>query len=131
MKTKRERQRRLIRKLGRRRSHRSGTTLRHFHSPDAGYSCVAHGRRRHALMPPWAEYASPTEGAADWWAAVRPALRAEGFPHLYECVQAAGDLLFVPTSWHHSAVNERLTAAVSVTIGAPLSWQEIFRRHPE
>jgi ribosomal protein L16 Arg81 hydroxylase len=46
-------------------------------------------------------------------------------------VQAAGDLLFVPTSWHHSAVNERLTAAVSVTIGAPLSWQEIFRRHPE
>ena len=56
---------------------------------------------------------------------------AEGFPHLYECVQAAGDLLFVPTSWHHSAVNERLTAAVSVTIGAPLSWQEIFRRHPE
>ena len=29
------------------------------------------------------------------------------------------------------ALQPAYTAAVSVTIGAPLSWQEIFRRHPE
>ena len=57
---------------------------------------------------------------------VRPHLLDEGFDQLFECVQEPGDLLFVPSGWHHSVLNTRLSVSLAVQIGAPLSWGEYF-----
>ena len=57
---------------------------------------------------------------------MRPHLLDEGFDQLFECVQEPGDLLFVPSGWHHSVLNTRLSVSLAVQIGAPLSWGEYF-----
>ena len=47
----------------------------------------------------------------------------QGFPHLHECVQEAGDLLYVPGGWHHSVLNLMDSVSLAVQVGAPLTWE--------
>jgi ribosomal protein L16 Arg81 hydroxylase len=81
-----------------------------------------HGRKRWALMPPSSDYTSPVDVASVWWEGVRPGLLDEGWPWLHECVQEAGDLLYVPSAWYHAVYNLMPTVSLAVQVGAPTSW---------
>ena len=103
-------------------AHSSGA---HFHQHSDAWNCVVYGRKRWGLIPPAAEYRSPTDSSAVWWETIQPRLRASRYPYLHECVQEAGDLLFVPTAWLHTVYNLATTVSVAVQVGAPSkSWAE-------
>ena len=103
-------------------AHSSGA---HFHQHSDAWNCVVYGRKRWGLIPPAAEYRSPTDSSAVWWETIQPRLRASRYPYLHECVQEAGDLLYVPTAWLHTVYNLATTVSVAVQVGAPSkSWAE-------
>ncbi len=94
-----------------------------FHQHWAAWNCVAYGRKRWALLPPSSGYASPVGSSRAWMAHVRPRLLDGGFGELRECVQEAGDLLYVPGGWHHSVLNLMDSVSLAVQVGAPLTWE--------
>jgi hypothetical protein len=78
----------------------------HFHM--AAFNTLVYGRKRWTLMPPrGAVYAALP--VRQWHAAggVHTA-RAEG-REVLECVQHAGDVLYVPDHWGHAVLNEALS----------------------
>ena len=98
----------------------SGAPL-HYHT-DA-WNVVAWGRKHWWLLPP-AAGAYSSEPAASWAKRSEAAfarLGVGGAP--FECVQQAGDVLFVPAGWAHAVLNtgENVTvgAAVELALGYP------------
>ena len=103
----------------------------HFHQHADAWNCVVYGRKRWGLLPPSSEYMSPTDSTHVWWGSVRPRLLEQGFDGLQECVQEAGDLLYVPSAWLHSVYNLRTTVSLAVQIGSPASWQRFGLMPPD
>ena len=103
----------------------------HFHQHADAWNCVAYGRKRWGLLSPSSEYMTPTDSTHVWWSSVRPRLLEQGFDGLQECVQEAGDLLYVPSAWLHSVYNLRTTVSLAVQIGSPASWQRFGLLPPE
>jgi oxalate decarboxylase/phosphoglucose isomerase-like protein (cupin superfamily) len=94
---------------------RSGASV-HFHK--AAVNTLAYGRKRWFLFPPeaahqsilesvnWLQQEYPTESKALFSGGERP----------IECVQSAGDVLFVPYGWGHGTINVDFSVAVAVEL---------------
>ena len=72
---------------------------------------VLGGRKRWLLFPPSHSFYS-TAHVLDWARAVPHTLRAS--QHALECVQNAGDAIFVPAGWAHGVVYEGETLGIGV-----------------
>jgi hypothetical protein len=104
---------------------RSGTA---FHAHTEAWTALAHGRKRWLFYPPTMSPPAggsgpdtyPTFSITHWWDHVRPLLpplphtaqgtgtpgsEGEGGGRPIECVQEAGDLMYVPEGWHHAVIN--------------------------
>ena len=97
-----------------------------FHQHADAWNCVVFGRKRWGLLPAASEFHWPVLSSPLWWERVRPRLLDEGFPYLHECVQEAGDVLFVPGSWYHSVENLMTSVSLAVQIGAPSEGWKAF-----
>eukprot|EP00931_Biecheleriopsis_adriatica_P000300 TRINITY_DN100319_c0_g1_i1.p1 TRINITY_DN100319_c0_g1~~TRINITY_DN100319_c0_g1_i1.p1 ORF type:complete len:484 (+),score=90.11 TRINITY_DN100319_c0_g1_i1:59-1453(+) len=79
----------------------------HFHKE--ALNVLAYGRKRWFLLPPERAVYSKVP-VADWMKAGR----AEGS---LECVQEAGDVLFVPSRWAHATLNVEASIGVAYELG--------------
>eukprot|EP00041_Stephanoeca_diplocostata_P037973 m.1462403 g.1462403 ORF g.1462403 m.1462403 type:complete len:103 (-) comp25134_c0_seq7:2764-3072(-) len=75
--------------------------------------CVHTGKKRWILLPPYVHY-GPTgipmkEWLQDWY----PTFKNQA----YECVQNAGELLYVPTNYMHSVLNLQASIGVVMEVG--------------
>jgi len=95
-----------------------------------GWQCLVYGRRQVGLIPSSAHYLSPTSSPSAWWRHVRPTLLREGFPHLHECVQEAGDILYIPASYESSGLNLMDSVSLDVQVGFPLTRESHFNQDP-
>jgi len=87
----------------------------YFHAHSAAWNAVIHGSKRWFLFPPPASNYGPKHGSmVDWVQSVYPTLTQRPV----ECVQKAGEILFIPTGWFHGVLNLEDTVAVAVEIGA-------------
>ena len=63
------------------------------------------------------------------------AAAVEGSLEMVECVQGAGDLIFIPAGWHHAVINLEWTAAVSQNFMAPAAlptlWPQLVKNSCE
>jgi histone arginine demethylase JMJD6 len=80
----------------------------------AAWNTLLAGRKRWALFPPGtpAALVAPREAglgreAPDWFARVYPRARAPGWPGppVLDCVQEAGETVYVPGGWWHAVLN--------------------------
>ena len=96
----------------------------HYHK--AAVNTVVYGRKRWWLFPP--AHAFFTRQAAGAWVdgGGPNRSRAKGTPVL-ECVQRAGESLYLPDYWGHATLNLEPTLAVASEIYTPRSQFE-FRR---
>jgi len=79
---------------------------------------LAYGRKHWFLVPP--EHASfDTTPGPVWIATVAPALRAKGVP-VFECIQEAGDALYIPHGWGHAVLN------LKTSVGFALNLEQIW-----
>jgi len=86
----------------------SGAPL-HLHQ--SALNVLAYGRKRWFLYPP-AEARTSTMPAAEWVQSGRGVERPGERPPL-ECVQHAGDVLFVPEDWSHATINLETSVGVA------------------
>ena len=60
--------------------------------------------------------------------------RAASRLRVRECLQRAGELVYVPAGWHHAVLNLELSCAIAHTLVAPTGldehWPALRRRHP-
>jgi len=98
----------------------------HYH--EDAVNVLMHGRKRWWLQPPrWAEYStvpavsyvthvlgSPAE------AQPASARDAPAVPPPLQCVQEAGDVLYVPRGWGHAVLNLRTSVGYAVEFATPL-----------
>jgi len=93
---------------------RSGSGLHVDPLATAAWNTLLRGRKRWALFPPGtpAALVAPREAglgreAPDWFAAVYPRSRAPGWqgPPVLDCVQEAGETVYVPGGWWHAVLN--------------------------
>lgn len=56
---------------------------------------------------------NPSEPHIAWLTAVYPAVRKDAASRPLECVQRAGDVLYVPAGWYHATINLGDTIAVA------------------
>eukprot|EP00038_Savillea_parva_P025637 m.48754 g.48754 ORF g.48754 m.48754 type:complete len:279 (+) comp7029_c0_seq1:1595-2431(+) len=74
------------------------------HVHRSAYNVQVAGRKRWALMPPpYAMYSK--EPAGRFFAKRLPQLQRDEHTVVYECIQEAGDVLFVPGTWGHATLN--------------------------
>ena len=83
----------------------------HFHG-DA-WNALAHGRKRWLLLPP-AEARYSAQPISQWLQEDAAQLERLGQEPPLECVQEAGDVLYVPCDWGHGVLN--LEASVGVAV---------------
>ncbi|CAM9697162.1 unnamed protein product [Ascophyllum nodosum] len=85
-----------------------------FHNHGETWLGVVYGSKRWALYPPSVSrpYAAeakaewhPLEGSLEWLTEVLPALKSAGEVPPLECMQNAGDLIYVPSNWRHMTLN--------------------------
>mmetsp|Transcript_9673 Transcript_9673/g.31673 ORF Transcript_9673/g.31673 Transcript_9673/m.31673 type:complete len:165 (+) Transcript_9673:155-649(+) len=103
----------------------------HAHRHDAAFNVCIRGRKRWFLFPPRAEHSAYLRGNAPSWARgygsawQTPALTwfREAYPALeerlrpLECVQEAGEAVFVPGGWGHAVLNLETSVGVAVQAG--------------
>lgn len=77
-----------------------------FHTHGHVFAEVLHGRKRWFLQEPGPEPRfDPDESSLRWVTYVRPGLESEALAKIQECVCDPGDLLYIPSHWHHSTLN--------------------------
>ena len=99
------------------------------HAHQDAWNQVLFGAKRWTLypgspggVPPEAGY-NPTEPHLQWLKDVYPAVK-DGANRPLECIQHAGDVIYVPEGWYHATVNLGDTAAIAsrteeFTAGSP------------
>jgi hypothetical protein len=86
----------------------------HYHVP--AINSLVYGRKRWFLYPPDSTHQN-TKEVIHWMSdmhATRSELLFEGGEVAFECVQQAGDMLFVPEPWGHAVLNLELSIGVAV-----------------
>ena len=82
------------------------------------------GQKRWSLYPgnpggiPAAAGYNPSLPHLTWLRRVLPTLAADSRP--LECNQQAGDILYVPSGWHHATINVGDTAGIALQVIPPL-----------
>ena len=87
----------------------------HFHQ-DA-INVLAYGRKRWFLTPPSAA-SFTTVPVMHWYHTQYPKLIDDGAAVL-ECVQNAGDVMYVPMEWGHAIINTRMSIGVATNFESP------------
>ena len=90
----------------------------YFHAHTAAWNGLVYGRKRWFLFPPLSVPYGPESGLSmpQWVREVydKPgALRVRPL----ECVQQAGEVMFVPAEWHHGILNLEDSVGVAVQMG--------------
>jgi hypothetical protein len=111
------------------------------HDHRAALNVLARGRKRWAIyvstqgengkLFSFRDYGSGSQ-AKDWFARECPKLRSRRNVRLWECVQAAGDLLYVPAYFIHAVVNLEPVVGFSINLFQPQesAWLAAHRRKP-
>jgi len=120
---------------------RSGTGIHIDPLATSAWNALVRGTKRWCFFPPCTPGSVVGAGlgleAAEWWAQVYPATRGGSWPQEYrpiECIQRAGETVFVPGGWWHVVVN--LEPAVAVThnycssTNFPQVWAKVVRGRP-
>lgn len=77
-----------------------------FHTHGHVFAEVFHGRKRWFLQEPGPEPRfDPDESSLRWATVVAPTIPAEDRAKILECVCGPGELLYIPSHWHHSTLN--------------------------
>ena len=85
------------------------------HRHTSAWNGLVFGRKRWFLLPPStvSQWTSDEKSIQRWYRFRRPKYRHAPF----ECVQRAGDLLYVPAGWLHGVINLQDTVAIVKEIG--------------
>ena len=106
---------------------RTGSLMHQDTRCSAGWNVCTFGAKRWCMLPPETDVMALGlepygEGPACWFADHLPALQAaaaDGRLRLFECIQRAGDLVYVPAGWHHAVVNLEVSCAIAHTVITP------------
>lgn len=88
-----------------------------FHFHRSAFNSALFGRKRWLLLPPGAQYWARAR-AVDWFDRYR-AGEVPADPLIQECVQHAGDILFVPGGYAHTTISAEDTACVAIEVATP------------
>jgi len=101
------------------------------HAHTEGWNALLHGRKRWFLYPP---YVLPPlqypvyKGQMEWVTTLYPQIKANpGLPQPLECIQEAGDLIFIPEGWFHATINLEETIGVRYPFLPFFPFQSTFR----
>ena len=123
-------------------SSRGGSRLPAIYADVLDTLMTSPGTKRWAMLAPSTDVTAlgldPTStGPAGWFIDHLPRLRAlaaAGEVDLQECVQRAGEMVYIPHGWHHAILNLELSTCVAHTTimpdELPLLWPELRARHP-
>ena len=121
---------------------RTGSLMHQDTRCSCGWNVCLFGCKRWLMLPPETDVTALgllpyNEGPACWFADHLAQLQhasAAGHIRLYECVQRAGDLVYIPAGWHHTVVNLELSCAIAHTLVTPttlpLAWKFLRTRWP-
>ena len=84
-----------------------------FHQHHDAYNALVFGRKRWFLLPPDAIYGTYTASVLGWLERDRAGLPVAPL----ECIQQAGEVLFVPAGWHHATLNLADSVGLAVELG--------------
>jgi ribosomal protein L16 Arg81 hydroxylase len=77
-----------------------------FHTHGAVFAEALYGRKRWWLSAPHEEPRyDPDANTLHWLRHVRPTYSATEVASLYECVCGRGDVIYIPSNWHHATLN--------------------------
>jgi hypothetical protein len=99
-----------------------------FHSHDHAYNALLFGRKRWFLLPPVSGFGALGHTLSSLTSAMEAERQGVGNelesmkPRMLQCMQHAGEVLFVPSMWSHAVVNDELAAGVAVQVG--WSWAQ-------
>lgn len=86
-----------------------------FHTHGAVFAEVLHGRKRWWLSAPSAEPRfDPDDNTLSWLRNVRPTYSPVEALRLLDCVCERGDVIYIPSFWHHATLNIGETVFMSV-----------------
>ncbi|KAK7198285.1 Cupin superfamily protein [Novymonas esmeraldas] len=86
-----------------------------FHTHGAVFAEVLYGRKRWWLSEPAVEPRyGPDDNTLHWLRRVRPTYTPAEQQTLQECVCGRGDVLYIPSHWHHATLNVGETVFMSV-----------------
>ena len=117
---------------------RSGTTVHRDPMGTAAWNAVTLGSKRWVLFEPSVEkivvkgrrfrQKGEDDEAIHYFDYILPRLRAAGNVKVYECVQQAGDLIFVPGQWWHGVLNLSDTVAVTHNYSGKDNFDDVLYR---
>ena len=83
------------------------------HAHKAAWNALVHGRKRWFMFaaPLFNESFAPSDSALHWFQTQLPRLR--GSPNVFEFIQEAGEVVWVPSGWTHAVLNLEPSVAVS------------------
>ena len=97
---------------------RTGSVVHQDPKASGAWNCCLVGRKRWCLFPPSVAASELSGGGAgdsenyrerspaDWWLDVYPRLKAQAHDlGMVECVQGAGETLYIPPGWWHAVLN--------------------------
>lgn len=86
-----------------------------FHTHGAVFAETVHGRKRWWLSPPALEPRyDPDANTLKWLRRVWPTYSAAEAAAMQECVCGRGDVIYIPSHWHHATLNIGETVFMSV-----------------
>ena len=88
----------------------SGVSL---HQHTNAWNGLVYGRKRWFLLPPYALWGPTGMPMLSWVRDFYPQLA----PHVHECIQEAGEVLYVPSDWYHGVLNVKDSVGVVVEVG--------------
>eukprot|EP01052_Picozoa_sp_SAG31_P014222 SAG31_NODE_875_length_11316_cov_8.924044_11_plen_673_part_00 len=94
-----------------------------FHQHTAAWNALLYGQKRWFLFPPYSIYGPTSLPMGEWYRKYYAELRENSV--VLECVQEAGELLFVPTNWYHGTLNTKPSVGIAVEIGQNM---QLFER---
>ena len=108
-----------------------------------GWNACLFGRKRWLLLPPATDVSAlgllPYSGGPAGWLedhldSLQTLSATGGLTGMRECIQEAGDLVFIPAGWHHCVVNLTASCAIAQTLitpsALPAAWHHLCQRWP-
>ena len=127
---------------------RTGTGLHVDPGCTSAWNTLLCGRKRWVLFPPGCEdeykeflgvqeeYSRKTSQPCEWWRQDYKRIMSQldnngSFKGIVECIQEAGDTIFVPAGWWHAVLNLDFTVAITANPLPPASMHSVWQRFSE